>query len=158
MSKVWNKIIAVVLAITALSSLAMIGASAASIANGNYTVPVALWHETKNQASMGNKAMKQTAKVKVNNGKITMTIYTKGMTYGNTTAYLQEMRVRNGNGGWTQAKVLSRDSKGNPTAFSITLPGKKNYYECQVNPHVKEMGNTYLDARLKVNWNNLKKA
>ena len=151
-------LIAFVLTLTALFSLYMVGASAAGIANGKYTVPVALWHETKNQASMDNKGMKQTAKVSVNNGKMTMTIYTKPMTYGNTTAYLYQMKIKNANGGWTQGRVVSRDSKGNPTAFSFPLPGKKNYYEVQVHPNVKELGSNYMDARLKVSWNSLQKA
>ena len=132
-------------------------AKGSSVKNGSYKVTVNFWQADKNKASMCNPALSHTAKLRVNNGKMTMTIYTHPMTYGKQSAALQEMKVYNGKG-WTQARVVSRDKKGNPSAFSFPVYKKTTYIPIQVNPHVKQMGNTYLDARLKISWDTLKKA
>ncbi len=153
-----KKILSVLLAITSVLLIAAVGAGAASNKpkDGKYNVTVNFWKEDKNQASMANQCLKHTARLNVKNGVMTMTIYTKPMTYGNTTASLREMRVSNGRGGWTQARVAAKDKNGVPTAFSFTVPSKSTYLKVQVNPHVKQMGNQYLDARLKISWDTLK--
>lgn len=157
---VLTKVLAIIMA---LATMVMVGSIAASakgkkVANGTYNVTVNFWKADKNQASMSNPSLKKTARLRVRNGKMTMTIYTQPMTYGKQSAYLHEMKVSNGKGGWVQASVAKRDSKGRPSAFSFPLYGKVNYLPIEVNPHVKQMGNTYLDARLKISWGSLKKA
>lgn len=156
-----TKIIAIIMALATMVMVGSVAASAKSskkVANGTYNVTVNFWNADKNQASMSNPSLKKTARLRVSNGKMTMTIYTVPMTYGKQTAYLHEMKVSNGKGGWVQAKVAKKDSKGRPSAFSFPVYAKVNYLPIKVNPHVKQMGNTYLDARLKISWNTLKKA
>lgn len=158
---IFTKVIAIIMALATMVMVGSIAASAKSsskVADGTYNVTVNFWKSDKNEASMSNPSLKKTARLKVKNGKMTMTIYTQPMTYGKQTAYLHEMKVSNGKGGWVQATVAKKDSKGRPSAFSFPLYGKVNYLPIQVNPHVQQMGNTYLDARLKITWSSLKKA
>lgn len=131
-------------------------AASGELADGTYTVGVKLWHSEKDQASMAASSLKPEAKIVVNNGKGTMYIYTQPMTFGNITASLQEMKVRMPNGSWEDARVAARSADGNPTSFQFTFPGKSDYITVQVNPHVEMMGNQFLDARIKVDWNSLK--
>ena len=73
--------------------------------DGIYEVPVWLWHATKDQASMAAQSLNSTARIVVKNGVKTMYIYTKSMTYGNIEASLQELKVADANGNYTNATV-----------------------------------------------------
>ena len=126
--------------------------------DGTYTVNVQLWHSEKDQASMANSALKKQAKIVVKNGNATMYIYTQPMTYGSITASLEEMKVERTNGTWETAQVAARSSDGTPTSFKFGLPSTNEYFNVQVNPHVEMMGNQFIDARIKVDWNSLKVA
>ena len=154
-----KKVLAILMAVMTMVLIGCTGvmAKSQSIKNGTYKVTVNFWKADQNKASMSNPSLNKTAKLRVNNGKMTLTIYTHPMTNGPQSAALQEMKVYNGKG-WTQARVVSRDKKGNPSAFSFPVYKKTTYIPIQVNPHVKQMGNTYLDARLKISWDTLKKA
>lgn len=139
-----------------LSTLTQKPVNKNDLADGTYTVGVQLWHSEKDQASMAAVSLKPQAKVVVKNGKATMYIYTRPMTFGNITASLQEMKVQNKDGSWSDAQVASRSSDGNPTSFRFALPSTDEYIPVQVNPHVEMMGNRFLDARIKVDWDSLK--
>lgn len=71
--------------------------------DGIYEVPIWLWHATKDQASMAAQSLNSTARIVVKNGVKTMYIYTKSMTYGNIEASLQELKVADANGNYTNA-------------------------------------------------------
>ena len=154
-----KKVLAILMAVMTMVLIGCTGvmAKSQSIKNGTYKVTVNFWQADKNKASMCNPALSHTAKLRVNNGKMTMTIYTHPMTYGKQSAALIKMKVYNGSG-WSQANVLSRDKKGNPSSLSFPVYKKATYIPIKVSPSVKEFNGQYLDARLKISWDTLKKA
>ncbi len=125
-----------------------------NLKDGIYEVSVELYHATNDKLSMAAQSIVSPAKIVVKNGIMTMYLYTRPMTFGNITASLQEMRVYDLNGNYQNAVVQATNS-GNPTCFSFQLPHAENFIKVQVNPHVEMMGNQFLDARLKVNYNTL---
>ena len=157
----FQRILSVILVITAILSLSMVGAFAkAPKKNGNYTVGVQMWNAEKNEPSMSNAFFKKTAKLRVKDGKLTMTLYANSKAIRQTLqgAYKIDMKVSNGRGGYTPVKVVARDSTGSPTAFQFTLPNTKKYVPVKLNPHVAAMGNSYVDARLKIDYSTVKPA
>lgn len=124
--------------------------------DGIYEVSVKLWHAESDKASMAAESFYDTARIVVENGMRTMYIYTKPMTFGRITASLQEMKVADASGNYTDAKVETRDADGNPTCFSFTMSDTEQYITVKVNPHVEMMGNQDLDARILVDYNTLK--
>ncbi len=127
------------------------------LTDGTYQVSVALYHATKDQLSMAASAILKEAKLVVKDGATTMILYTQPMTFGSITASLQELKVADLDGNYTDAKVIKKDTDGNPTAFSFVLPHTESYLTLKVNPHVAMMGNVDLDARLFVDYTTLKK-
>ena len=127
------------------------------LTDGTYKVSVSLYHATKDQLSMAASAILKEAKLVVKDGTTTMILYTQPMTFGSITASLQELKVADLDGNYTDAKVIKKDTDGNPTAFSFVLPHTESYLTLKVNPHVAMMGNVDLDARLFVDYTTLKK-
>lgn len=127
-----------------------------NLKDGIYEVPVWLWHATKDQASMAAQSLNSTARIVVKNGVKTMYIYTKSMTYGNIEASLQELKVADANGNYTNATVEERNASGNPTCFSFVLPHTQEYLNVKVNPHVAIMGHQDIEARLRIDYSALK--
>ena len=124
--------------------------------DGIYEVPVWLWHATKDQASMAAQSLNSTARIVVKNGVKTMYIYTKSMTYGSIEASLQELKVADANGNYTNATVEEKNASGNPTCFSFVLPHTQEYLNVKVNPHVAIMGHQDIEARLRIDYSALK--
>lgn len=118
--------------------------------DGTYNVNIALWNASKDELSMAASALDTKATIIVKDGKAIMYMSTKKMTLGTIVAYLQEMKV-----GEEQASVVSKDADGNPTMFSFSLPSEEELIDVQVNPHVAIMGNSYIPARLKVDYASL---
>lgn len=118
--------------------------------DGTYNVNIALWNASKDELSMAASALDTKATIIVKDGKAVMYMSTKKMTLGTIVAYLQEMKV-----GEEQASVVSKDADGNPTMFSFSLPSEEELIDVQVNPHVAIMGNSYIPARLKVDYASL---
>lgn len=56
--------------------------------DGTYTLPVSLWNASIDQASMGNDALMQTAKLVVENGKATLYLKFSQMTFSGMDGYL----------------------------------------------------------------------
>ena len=123
--------------------------------DGIYQVPVYLWNATADKASMASSALEANAIIKVENGKKNMTIYTKKMTMGTITAYLQELKLVNSDGTHTDVLPSSTDSEGNPTSFTFELPHTNEYIDVLVNPQVAIMGNQDIPARIKVDYSQL---
>lgn len=128
-----------------------------NLADGTYKVPVKLWHETKDQASMAASSVLPEAMITVSGKDIKMNIYTQPMTMGTITASLQTLKVENGTGGYTDAEIVGRSSSGDPNEFSFSLPHAKEYINVLVNPKVAIMGNTDIGARLKVDYSSIAK-
>ena len=66
-------------------------AASGDIPNGNYTIPVSLWHASSNQASMGNAALEQTAKLTVADGQGALQLTFKSLFYLNQEGYLSQL-------------------------------------------------------------------
>ena len=128
-----------------------------NLADGTYKVPVKLWHETKDQASMAASSVLPEAMITVSGKDIKMNIYTQPMTMGTITASLQTLKVENGTGGYTDADIVGRSSSGDPNEFSFALPHAKEYINVLVNPKVAIMGNIDIGARLKVDYSSIAK-
>lgn len=126
-------------------------------AEGTYEVPVYLWNASSDKASMAASALKQNANITVKDGKKVMTIYTTQMKMGSIEAYLQELKVKYGDT-YQDIQPASYDENGNPTSFTFELPNTEEYILVKMNPHVAMMGNTDLDARIKVDYDGLKVA
>lgn len=124
--------------------------------DGTYEIPVALWHATSDKASMAASSLEETAKLVVKDGKLTVYIYTKPMSFGAITASLQEMKVEQADGSWVNAVVESKSADENPTCFSFELDEIQEFITVKVNPHVAMMGNQDLDARLKFDVTSIK--
>lgn len=129
---------------------------AIQLEDGTYRIPVALWNATSDKASMASSSLEETAKLVVKDGKMTVYIYTKPMSFGAITASLQEMKVEQSDGSWVNAVVESKSADGNPTCFSFALDELKPFVAVKVNPHVAMMGNQDLDARLKFDLTSIK--
>ncbi|MFV0394128.1 MAG: NEAT domain-containing protein [Coprobacillaceae bacterium] len=128
-----------------------------TLKDGIYEVPVNLWHATEDKASMAASALVGTARLVVEGGESKMYLYTQEMTFGTITASLQELKISNNmTRSYTLADVETRDSNGNPTSFSFALPHFEEYISVKVNPKVEMMGNQDIDARIKVDYSNLK--
>ena len=124
---------------------------------GTYEVPVYLWNASGNKASMAASSLKQNAIITVKDGKKVMTIYTTQMKIGSIEAYLQELKVKYGDT-YQDIQPASYDENGNPTSFTFELHNTEEYVLVKMNPHVAMMGNTDLDARIKVDYDGLKVA
>ena len=159
-AKYTNKVISVIMALAMVLSIMSISAFAkAPTKDGKYNVSFHLWNAEKNEASMGDGFFKHTARLNVKNGKTTMTVYANTKAINQMfkgKKFVLDMRVSNGKGGWTKATATGKSKNGSTTALSFRLPNKKKYVACQVNPHVPQMGNTYVDARLKIDYGTVK--
>lgn len=125
------------------------------IEDGTYSADVYLWHATNDTESMAASAVAKRAIIVAENGNYVMHITTQPMTLGTITASLQEIKIQEADGNYTDAQVESKDSDGNPTGFYFTLPSLDEYLAVKVNPHVAMMGNSDIDARLKVDYSTL---
>lgn len=126
--------------------------------NTIYEVEVALYNADKDQLSMAAGSLKKTAKIFVKDGNAEMHIYTKPMTMGTITASLQEIKVFDLDGkSFKNGEVVAKSSDGNPIEFKFMLPHTEEFIKTEVNPHVAIMGNAFIPARIKVNYDTLKK-
>lgn len=139
-----------------LSSMFSINAFAAEMADGTYEVNIALWHSEDDKESMAADAIGKKATIVVENGVKTMHITSGEMSMMGIKASLQELRIADAKGNFTDAKVESRNSEGNPTGFYFTMPHTNEYITVKVNPHLAIMGNKDIGARIKVDYSTLK--
>lgn len=129
-----------------------------NLEDGTYTVNIALWHAEDDKESMAASAINEKAYIVVENGVKTMHIKTGKMTMMLITASLQELKIADSEGNYTDAVVESTDSDGNPTGFYFELPHTEEYIVAKVNPHISLMGNRDISARFKVDYSTLAKA
>lgn len=125
--------------------------------DGTYEVNVALWNATSDKESMAADALNNKAKIIVKDGKATMYISTKEMTFGTIKASLQEFYIGNSSSDYKNhsASIIEKDAKGNPTLWAFELPHENEYIDVMMNPHVAMMGNMDLGARIKVDYTTL---
>ena len=126
-----KKVLAMVLALAAVLTIAVASVGAATLSDGTYTVPVKLWKASSDGASMA-QVIGDNATVEVKDGAITMTVTTKQMEMMGITGDLTGLRVSDGKGGYVDATVTSTDANGLPTAF--TFPVAASDYEFRRRP------------------------
>ena len=125
--------------------------------DGTYEVNVALWNATSDKESMAADALNNKAKIIVKDGKATMYISTKEMSFGTIKASLQEFYIGSAQEDYKNhsATIIEKDTQGNPTLWSFELPHEDEYINVMMNPHVAMMGNMDLEARIKVDYSTL---
>ena len=106
---------------------------------------------------MAADALNNKAKIIVKDGKATMYISTKEMTFGTIKASLQEFYIGNSSSDYKNhsATIIEKDAQGHPTLWSFVLPHENEYIDVMMNPHVAMMGNMDLGARIKVDYTTL---
>lgn len=129
---------------------------AAELADGVYEVEIALWHSEDDKESMAASAINPKATIKVVDGIKTMYIRCDEMSMMGIKASLQELKIADSSGDFTNAAVISTDSQGNPTSFSFVLPHEGEYISVKVNPHLAIMGNRDIGARIKIDYSSVK--
>ena len=122
-----------------------------------YEVQVALWNAEKDKPSMAASSLKAVAKIFVKDGKPVMHIYTQPMTMGSITASLEELRVYELNSDTYNMGTVVASKDGKPVEFAFDLPHTNEFIRVDVNPHVAMMGNAFIAARIKVDYDTLTK-
>ena len=125
--------------------------------DGTYSVDVALWNATSDKESMAASAINSKAKIIVKDGKATMYLSTKEMSFGSIKASLQEFYIGSEQEDYKNhsATIIEKDEQGNPTLWAFELPHENEYINVMMNPHVAMMGNMDLAARLKIDYTTL---
>lgn len=151
-----KRLSAIIFILAILSSMFSLNAYAAEMNDGIYEVQIALWHSEDDKESMAASAVEAKATIEVENGVKTMHIKSGEMSMMGIKASLQELRIADKSGNFTDATVESKDSEGNPTGFYFTMPHTDEYITVKVNPHLAIMGNKDIGARIKVDYSTLK--
>lgn len=123
--------------------------------DGTYRVHVYLWNASQDQPSMAASAIIKEATVIVKDNQATMYINGQKMTMGTISAYLQELKIKQADGSYQKAEIYAKYADGNPQTFMFQLPSGDEMIQVLVNPHVAMMGNTDIEARLKIDYTSL---
>ncbi|MBQ8575195.1 MAG: NEAT domain-containing protein [Clostridia bacterium] len=150
-----KSLMAIVLALITLVSVFTFNASAVEMTDGTYEVNIALWHSEDDKESMAASAIETKATIEVKNGKKIMHIKSGEMSMMGIKASLQELKIADVNGNYTEATVETKNSEGDPTGFYFELPHTNEYIIVKVNPHIALMGNKDIGARIKVDYSTL---
>lgn len=130
--------------------------------DGLYAVNVALWHETEDKPSMGNGALDPKAELFVKDGKGTLFLGTKTLKVSNIQASLSRVFYETDDG-YSAAAALCYDLKPaneplpRPRIFALPLEEKRAMIRLKVDPKVAPMGDEPLNARLKLDFQSMKK-
>lgn len=151
-----KSLFAFILTFAVIISAFSLNAFAVEMQDGTYEVNIALWHSEDDKESMASDAIDTKATIVVENGTKTMHITSGEMSMMGIKASLQELKIADASGNYTDAKVESRNSEGNPTGFCFTMPHDNEYITVKVNPHLAIMGNKDIGARIKVDYSTLK--
>ena len=132
------------------------------VEDGLYSLNVSLWHETEDKPSMGNGALDPKAELFVKDGKGTLFLGTKALKVSNIQASLSRVFYDTGDG-FSAATPLCFDltPEGEPLPrpriFALPLDVKKDTIRLKVDPKVAPMGDEPLNARLKLDFQSMKK-
>ena len=137
-------------------------ASPMDVEDGLYALDVALWHETEDKPSMGNGALDPKAELFVKDGKGTLFLGTKTLKVSNIQASLSRVFYETDDG-YSAAAALCYDLKPaneplpRPRIFALPLEEKRAMIRLKVDPKVAPMGDEPLNARLKLDFQSMKK-
>ncbi|MDO4710708.1 MAG: hypothetical protein Q4A75_01930 [Peptostreptococcaceae bacterium] len=134
------------------------------IEDGHHQVEVALWHAYEEKGSMGNAGLVPTAEVFVSNGEMYAYLQMKTLTVGDITTSLTRLFYADETSQIYKAAdtylfdiEIPNETEKRPRIFMIPLDSKKEYYDILVDPKVSVMGTDPIKARLKIDWDSLKK-
>ncbi|WP_394919563.1 Ig-like domain-containing protein [uncultured Robinsoniella sp.] len=146
-----------------------------AVADGNYTIPVSMWHALTEQPSMGNDAIVSSAGLTVKDGKGTLNLTLIPLDLQGLKGYLGWMKKVTPDGS-VDAEVLSSydvyDSfndkengtdpqmKGKAYPSSLSLPVEINQNETEIQMYIPVMegiqsGAGTQNARLRLDWTKL---
>lgn len=146
-----------------------------AVADGNYTIPVSMWHALTEQPSMGNDAIVSSAGLTVKDGKGTLNLTLIPLDLQGLKGYLGWMKKVTPDG-TVDAEVLSSydvyDSfndrengtdpqmKGKAYPSSLSLPVEINQNETEIQMYIPVMegiqsGAGTQNARLRLDWTKL---
>lgn len=146
-----------------------------AVADGNYTIPVSMWHALTEQPSMGNDAIVSSAGLTVKDGKGTLNLTLIPLDLQGLKGYLGWMKKVTPDG-IVDAEVLSSydvyDSfndkengtdpqmKGKAYPSSLSLPVEINQNETEIQMYIPVMegiqsGAGTQNARLRLDWTKL---
>ncbi len=134
-----------------------------SLENGHYSVKVSLYHEREEKDSMGNAAMIHDGELYVKDGKAKMLIGSDKMSLQGIIASLVSLQIRDDNAYYHFAQPHAFDlsipgeQDKRPEVFSFDIERKDPMIYVKVDPKVKPMGEIPVGARLKFDWNTLRK-
>lgn len=150
-----KRAVSVLIAVAILFCASVFAVNAVEMTDGTYEVNIKLWHSEDDKESMAASSVEPIATIVVENGVKTMHIKTGEMSMMGINASLQELRVADQNGNYTDATVETTNENGDPTGFYFTLPHTEEYITVKVNPHIALMGNKDIGARIKVDYSTL---
>lgn len=160
------KIAKSILCIISLATVIFIAVAASAaerqLQDGHYDINIKLMHAEKDRESMGSKGLSDKAELVVDNGKAFLYMEAVPIKEESLTSSVIDCYLLEGNaykklaaGDWS---LELPDVKGNrPTIFEVPIDKKVEYLKVLVNPQVIFMGSVPLPARLKIDWNSLKK-
>lgn len=137
------------------------GNTGGTLKNGTYSIPVSLWHAAKDQVSLGNASLVQSARLVIKDGSGTLYITFQPMTYLGLTGYLSELipstvistydTVDQYNGeSSTDARVKGTKY---PKSLAVQVVPGAEYTTVRVYvPVMGALGVGEQDARLKLNY------
>ena len=129
-----------------------------NLKDGTYEVSVALWNETKDEASMAASTIGDTATIEVKDGTASMTIQALKATIMGMGAQLQGMKVFEGTStaeGQNNTEAVAGEADENGTIpYTFTMPHMDEYIYVSVYPGPPM--SKWTGARIKVDWNTLK--
>jgi uncharacterized protein YjdB len=137
------------------------GNSGGTLKNGTYVIPISLWHAAKDQVSLGNAALVQSAKLVINNGTGALYITFQPMTYLGLTGYLSELTPSTVISTYDVVDQYNGDSstdlrvKGTkyPRSLAVAVVPGSEYTTVRVYvPVMGSLGVGEQDARLKLNY------
>lgn len=130
--------------------------------DGVYNVNIALWHQVMDKPSMGNKGLMPEAEIQIKDGKLTMFMETQiiqvtGITASLVSFFYFDESKQDFVKAEARAYNFEIDGQKRPQIFIFPITYGQEYYRCMVDPKVEVMGDKPIEARLKVDWNSLKK-
>lgn len=146
--RIYALLLATILLFSQMSSVAL--ANSIEVIDNKETtheLQVGLWNATEDKASMANAVLTGDAILVEKANKQTMTVYTQEMSFMGVTAYLERLDIKQEDGTFKQAEIISKDDAGNATAFSFEVPEFTEYLEVEVYYGGRTTGSA---ARIKV--------
>lgn len=160
--KIAKSILCIISLATVIFIAVATSAAERQLQDGHYDINIKLMHAEKDRESMGSKGLSDKAELVVDNGKAFLYMEAVPIKEESLTSSVIDCYLLEGNaykklaaGDWS---LELPDVKGNrPTIFEVPIDKKVEYLKVLVNPQVIFMGSVPLPARLKIDWNSLKK-